>query len=540
MPPSQQITPPVAAENGVNLASRDLSSDLPSFYKGQNILLTGATGFMGKVLLEKLLYSCPDLGTVYLLIRTKKNQQPAQRLEAIFDCPVFARLREARPKFLHQVQAVAGDVGLPGLGLSIEDRLALIENVNIVLHCAATVRFDEALDLAVNINVRGTKCILDLAKEMKNLRSVVHVSTAYSNCPRGEIGEVIYEMPHDCDRVIQMMESIDGNAKVVEAVTPALLGAWPNSYSLTKALGESVVKKHRGALPVGIFRPSIVVNSAREPVAGWIDNLYGPGGVVLASGCGLMRVLNVNGKRVADMVPVDMACNALLAAAWETAIMTPEERAAEPDGLPIYNYVSSVDNPVTWNDFMSHTSSVGERYPVQQAVWIWCLTLCPSKLPYLFLVALLHFLPAIIVDIVCFAIGSKFRAIPVYKKIYKFSEVISYFGLREWRFKNHHTSNLWRRLSPKDKEMFLFDIKQLDWKKYLTDYAFGMRLYMFKENLDTAPRARVKRARFWWGHQIIRGLSAYLAVRLCWAALCWLAVGLVGRAELVAAVMEAS
>lgn len=83
---------------------------------------------------------------------------------------LFGQLQEENPKFRHQVVAVAGDCSLPGLGLSSEDRQQLVDNVHVMFHCAATVRFDEELDVAVNINVRGTKCILDLAKQTKNLK----------------------------------------------------------------------------------------------------------------------------------------------------------------------------------------------------------------------------------------------------------------------------------------------------------------------------------------------------------------------------------
>lgn len=53
------------------------------FYKGRNVLITGGTGFMGKVLIEKLLYSVPDIGKVYVLMRPKRGKSVAQRLEDI-------------------------------------------------------------------------------------------------------------------------------------------------------------------------------------------------------------------------------------------------------------------------------------------------------------------------------------------------------------------------------------------------------------------------------------------------------------------------
>ena len=54
---------------------------IPEYYEGKNILLTGATGFLGKVLLEKLLRSCPKVNSVYVLVRQKAGQTPKERVE---------------------------------------------------------------------------------------------------------------------------------------------------------------------------------------------------------------------------------------------------------------------------------------------------------------------------------------------------------------------------------------------------------------------------------------------------------------------------
>lgn len=64
------------------------NGDLNSFYKGKSVFVTGGTGFMGKVLIEKLLYSCPDLKEVFILMRPKKGRVPESRLEDMFKLPV--------------------------------------------------------------------------------------------------------------------------------------------------------------------------------------------------------------------------------------------------------------------------------------------------------------------------------------------------------------------------------------------------------------------------------------------------------------------
>ena len=63
-------------------------SAIQEFYKETSILITGGTGFMGKALTEKLLRSCPDINTIYLLMRSKKGKDIDSRLEELFDDPV--------------------------------------------------------------------------------------------------------------------------------------------------------------------------------------------------------------------------------------------------------------------------------------------------------------------------------------------------------------------------------------------------------------------------------------------------------------------
>lgn len=71
---------------------------------------------------------------------------------------------------INKVDAVEGDVMLPNLGISDKDRTMLAKEVELIFHCAATIRFDETLKKAVLLNARGTKFMLDLAKECKKLQ----------------------------------------------------------------------------------------------------------------------------------------------------------------------------------------------------------------------------------------------------------------------------------------------------------------------------------------------------------------------------------
>ena len=115
------------------------------FYAGKCIFITGVTGFMGKVLLHKLLDSCPMLESIYVLIRPKRNELPQVRLDKLLDGPLFTHLKETNASSFKKVFAITGDISLPRLGMSDDDVDTVIENTSVIFHSAATVRFDEEL-----------------------------------------------------------------------------------------------------------------------------------------------------------------------------------------------------------------------------------------------------------------------------------------------------------------------------------------------------------------------------------------------------------
>ena len=115
------------------------------FYKEKSIFITGGTGFMGKVLIHKLLSSCPEIHKIYLLIRPKKGIASNDRLNVIFNTPIFQDWKQEKPELLAKIIPLNGDITLPKLGLSDSDISTLIHEVSIIFHSAATVRFDEPL-----------------------------------------------------------------------------------------------------------------------------------------------------------------------------------------------------------------------------------------------------------------------------------------------------------------------------------------------------------------------------------------------------------
>ena len=87
------------------------------------------------------------------------------------------------------------------------------------------------------------------------------------------------------------------------------------------------------------------------------------------------------------------------------------------------------------------------------------------------------------------------RLLKTYEKLHKFSEVISYFSTREWKFSNSNIQQLWQKLSHEDRSTFDFNISDLHWDDFFRDSIFGIRTYLLKEGPETLPDARKRRKR---------------------------------------------
>lgn len=181
---------------------------ITEFYAGKDVFMTGGTGFMGKVLIEKLLRSCPDVGTIHLLVRGRKGKTPAQRVEQLKENPLFGRLKTENPAALNKLNAIEGDVSEIGLGLTKES-LKSLENVEIIFHVAASVRFDDPLKDAIIMNARGTREVMIFGENLKNLKICVHVSTTYCNPDQKSIEEKLYPAPADWQSSIKIAETLD-------------------------------------------------------------------------------------------------------------------------------------------------------------------------------------------------------------------------------------------------------------------------------------------------------------------------------------------
>ncbi|XP_052863077.1 putative fatty acyl-CoA reductase CG5065 [Anopheles cruzii] len=502
-------------EAGPTDASGPTAGSLRSFYDGRCVFVTGGTGFLGKVLIEKLLRACGGLRTIYILLRPKRGLSSEQRYREFVRHPVFDRLRAKTPQLLEKVVCVGGDISLPQLGLSERDHQALLEQVSVVFHVAATVRFNEALAEAATLNTVGTKRVLELCAEMLQLQSVVHVSTAYSNPCRSEVDEVVYPAPMDPDQFVQCVQMLPG--EVLNAIASKLQGTHPNTYTLTKSITEQLVAGYAGRLPVCIVRPSIVTGAVAEPYPGWIDNVYGITGIMMEIGRGTISSIMCDERCTMDVIPVDIVCNTLIAAAWETQLSCPSAP------LRVYNCTSGQINGIKWHEYGRLTQQSAVRNPTKYVMLYPGFRFRTNRAVHKLVELLLHFLPAYLFDVVMRAQGTRPIMAKIARRFQRAADTGEYFAMHEWTFRNDNLRRLGARVGQDaDGAEFRTDVSGLDWPAYIEAYMLGIRRYVLKDELDSLGQARAKLHRLLWVKRILQLATLLLAYYLLsWVLFRW-------------------
>ncbi|MEM7482756.1 MAG: AMP-binding protein [Acidobacteriota bacterium] len=476
--------------------------DIGAVLCGERLFITGATGFLGKVLVERLLWSVPDVGRLLLLIRPGRDRSAADRLrDEILASPLLARLRAFHGDgwgawAAGKIEAIAGDLEQDRFGLDEDAYRKLCGRVDRVVASAATVTFDERLDRALELNARGALRTLALARDAGDA-PLVHVSTCYvSGQRRGEIPESPLTADDDPEATLARL---DEACSAVTSRSPTADEEWIEAgaqlaeehgfhdiYTFTKALGEQLLNCRRGTVPLAILRPAIVESAAAQPIPGWIDAVRVTDPIVVAYGRGRNRDIPGSADAALELVPVDYVVHALIA-----ALAALPRSASADSAIPVYQ-VSSSRHPITLGELMVHAREGFSKAPLRDEDGE---PIAPQ--------------PARFVEPVRFHGALVARRERVRRESRQASKARQPRLRAEARTLDHFlrlvevyrpylshggtyddaaTQSLWRRLSPAERQIFPFDIAALDWRAYIADsHIPGLVRFALKADTGAPP-----------------------------------------------------
>ncbi len=388
----------------------------------KNILLIGVTGFIGKVWLAQLLNEVPQIGKIYLLIRRQRTTTSQRRFEKLFEeSPVFDPLQEKLgdrfAEFVSaRVEVIEGDVSEPGLGIAPQMRALLARNLDLVVNSSGLTDFNPDLREALASNVAPVLHLIEFLRASDHA-ALMHLSTCY--VVGAKDGRVVEEVHpnytplgiadfdaehewHSLQEVVAHAEARAESPEITAALRRQALGkhrgseepagpelenlirknrmrwlrnrltragtrrarrlGWPNTYTLSKSLAESMIVRHGAGLPIAIVRPSIVETSTDQPFRGWNEgiNTSAPLSYLLGT---YFRQLPTNERKCLDVIPVDMVCRGMTLIA--AAIIARRHES-------VYQLATSASNPCDMGRSIELTGLAHRKhYRSQQSLENW-------------------------------------------------------------------------------------------------------------------------------------------------------------------------
>ncbi|KAI3683628.1 hypothetical protein L1987_84137 [Smallanthus sonchifolius] len=503
------------AQNGSVMGVNDDGIGIINILKGKGFFVTGATGFLGKVFIEKILRTVPEVGKIYILIKAKNTDAGMERLKnEIINTELFKSLQQAYGKsyqsfMLSKLVPVIGNVCEPNLGLGEDTADLIAKDVDIIVNSAANTTFDERYDVALDTNTGGPSRLMSFAKKCKKLNLFLQVSTAYVNGQRQgrimeksfNVGETIAReslmygnhMPKlnvedEIKMVLESKKSLGEPALIQKlkelGLERAKLYGWQDTYVFTKAMGEMMIDKMRGDIPVVIIRPSVIESTYKEPFPGWMEGNRMMDPIVLYYGKGQLSGFLVDPNGVLDVVPADMVVNATMAA------MAKHMASGKSEENYIYHIASSVVNPLVFKDLASLLYEHFNSSP--------CLDLKgrPVHVPIMQLCRSMEEFSAHIWKDAMSRSGlnssassnkGKFslklenickKSVEQAKYLANIYEPYTFYG---GRFDNSNTQKLFAMMSEEEKKTFGFDVGKIDWRDYISNVHIpGLRRHVMK------------------------------------------------------------
>lgn len=269
----------------------------------ETLFITGFPGFIADRLLERLARN--DCRFILLV-------QPSFVPRAMEE---IARIAQLRGKTVDDFQIVVGDISQPGLALPPADAARVREQTTRVFHLAAVYDLAVERELALRVNVGGTRNVVEFARSMPHLRHFHHVSTCYVAGKReGVILET--ELRHDA--------------------------GYRNFYEESKYLSEMEVESVKHEMPVTIHRPAVVCGDSKTGETAKYDGVYYLIHYLL-SWPSVLSLINIGNHKVSlNLVPVDFVVDAMAALAFDERTIGKTLQLADPAPLTTNQLFNSI------------------------------------------------------------------------------------------------------------------------------------------------------------------------------------------------------
>jgi fatty acyl-CoA reductase len=361
------------------------------------VFLTGATGFVGQAVLERLLNDHPGTTTT-ILVRVKGSVSAEDRVRSLLKKPVFAAWRDK--------------VGAAGVEDAVKNRIKVVEggltspltlpkDLDLVIHSAASVSFDDPINESFEANIGGVVNLYESLRAAGGDPRVVHVSTCYVQGLRKGVAPET-SLKHDIDWRAEYASAFDAHRRIeTESREPHRLRAfmevaqdehgkegpqavakwselarlawvrnelvdagrtraqslgWTDVYTLSKAFSERAAEELWGAdHRLSVVRPAIIESALKHPYPGWIDGFKVADPLIMAYGKGQLPEFPGLPDSILDLIPVDYVVNTIIAAAANPA------KKGEPE---YFHVASGASNPVPFHQMYENVHQFFVKNPL--------------------------------------------------------------------------------------------------------------------------------------------------------------------------------
>jgi long-chain acyl-CoA synthetase len=552
--PSPKIELPVVHFDSRNLGSRLSVRDA---LRGKSILLIGATGFIGKVWLNNLLSDLPEIGRIYLLVRRNRTTTSLERFQRVVEeSPVFERLATRYggdfPEFLRsRIEVVEGDVTKPGLGMTAETRRRMARTLDVIVNSSGLTDFNPDLRDALATNVRSTAHVLDFIRECDHA-ALLHLSTCYVIGRRD--GRILEALPKNYNPggrkdfdAVKEWQSLEALIRETEAraespeVATELRGAalhkehaakdlsgtalenqirknrvrwlrqtltdagtrranelgWPNTYTFTKSLSESLIRNFLDESPkaaIAVVRPAIVESSIGQPFLGWNEGINTSASLSYLLGT-FFRQLPTRETKCLDLIPVDLLCRGMTLVAAALATRRHER---------VYQLATSVTNPCDMRRSIELTGLGHRKFYRAQDGFNHRLRLKFDAIPVSKSRYEIMSAPAqkALVKVINRTVEPFSNRPPLARRERELEKVIKLISLFEpfillndHIFEAAHIEQLSARLPPEERADFGYDARSIDWWDYwINVHIPALRKWCYPLIEGRQPEARPRRS----------------------------------------------